>query len=501
MKLLLVFMNNEYRPFVPPTLVSLEGYIEAHGHEVEVFDTSFHAEILNLGNLERNIEAGFVFGVDYSGVGVEIKHDSLRDKFKQAIGDFRPDLIGFGVYGTTIEKADELARSAKEEFPGIPIIYGGPEVAVAPVTILQKGWVDLICIGEGEKALLDVCNRIDAGESDFSGIHNIWFLNDGDIHRSRLGAFIDLNDLPPPDWSSYAPYHHYGPIEGNVYRLAMVEFSRGCPYSCTYCESTTVKNMYAKDGITKYNRRKSPEKFVSDCEFLVNEYDVEFFYFTDGTFLTMPTPVLEELAHLFASRVNRPFLCLTSPTSVTEDRARLLKKMGCYQANMGIEAGDQDYRKDVLGRPGVGDDAIVRAFHAMQNQGIRTSAYNMIGMPWQDRKDVFKTIELTRKCAPTRTNLSIFMPFEGTILTDRLKEEGYISADTVLGDESSCTVDVPGDMSTEEILGLYRTFQLYCKVPRELFPLLEACEADNDTSRFVISKLRQIYLEDRGPTI
>lgn len=492
-KLLLVFLNNEYRPMVPPNLVDLEGYVKKHGHEVRVFDTSFYADVLNLDNIKRNVEVGSYFGVDYSKYGVSIKNTLSRDDLIKTIEEYKPDLIGFGVYGYTEKKADELAKAIKKRFKDIPIVYGGIEATINPEKSIAKEWVDMISLGEGEGALLDLCNAMDNDPQAIAAIPNVWTKINDKVIRNPMRPLIDPNELPQPDWSSYAPYQHYGPIEGKIYKLAMVLFGRGCPYSCSYCESVLIKEMYANSGMKKYVRHKSPVKFVDDCAHLVEKYGIEFFYFTDGTFLTMPDHVLEELSHLFKLKVNKPFLCLTTVPSVTEKRAKLLKEMGCFQVNMGIEAGDEKYRKQVLNRPNMTNDNIVSAFNAMKAVGVRVSAYNMIGIPWQDRAGVFETIELNRKCQPDRTNVSIYIPFEGTHLTERLKREGYITKETELGDETIATVNVPSDMSLEDIQGLHRTFNLYCKVPRELFPLLEACEKENETNKFVLSKLKDIY--------
>lgn len=496
-KLLLVFLNNEYRPMVPPNLVDLEGFVRKHGHEVRVFDTSFYADVLNLGSIKRNVEVGSYFGVDYSAYGVSIKEGSSTEDLLKAVADFNPDIVGFGVYGYTEKKADELAAAVKRKFRNVPILYGGIETTINPQKAIAKEWVDLICCGEGEGSLLDICNAIDNNSGDFSSIENIWVKDGGRVIRNSLRQLIDPDTLPLPDWSSYAPYQHYGPIEGRIYKLGMVMFGRGCPYSCSYCESVLVREAYFKAGIKKYVRHKSPEKFVNDCAHLVEAYGIEFFYFTDGTFLTMTDDVLEKLSHLFKSKVNKPFLCLTTVPSVTGKRARLLKEMGCFQVNMGIEAGSQRYRKEILNRPNMSNENIAKAFKAMKDAGIRVSAYNMIGIPWQDRNGVFETIKLNRRCRPDRTNVSIYIPFEGTHLTERLRKEGYVTKDTELGDETVATVKVPGDMSLEEIQGLHRTFNLYCKAPRVLFPLLRACEKESRVSKFVLEKLRDIYLPNK----
>ena len=492
MKLLLVFLNNEYRTFVPPNLSSLGGYVRRHGHEVKVFDTSFYSDVVNIGNIERNIKAGTYVGVDYSSIGVEHKKGTSDEAILDFIADYKPDLIGFSVYGYTVHIANKISKAVKKVYKDIPIIYGGIEVTLHPDKYIEKSYVDMICNGEGEKALLEVCNRIAFGR-DFTGIENIWVKENNEVKKSPIGQFMDMDDLVGYDWDPYEPYQHYSPFNGKLQKMAIVEFSRGCPYSCTFCESTTLKILHSDIGIKKYTRQKSPEKFVDECAHLVEKYGVEMFYFCDGTFLVMPDKVLRILAPLFKEKVNKPFFCLTTVPSVTEERAQLLKDMGCIQVNMGIESGDEQYRSEVLGRPNMTNEKIVNAFKIMRNVDITTSSYNMIGMPWQNRSGVFETIELNRLAKPDWINVSIFIPFDGTLLLKKLQDEGYVPEQLYIGDESQCTVPVPTDMSSDVIEALQRLFVLYCKVPKSLFPLLEKCETDKDLSSKVVHNLQKEY--------
>ena len=143
------------------------------------------------------------------------------------------------------------------------------------------------------------------------------------------------------------------------------------------------------------------------------------------------------------------------------------------------------------------NEKIVDMFKLLHKYKIRSSAYNMIGLPWQNRKDVFETIELNRKCNPTRTNVNIYIPFPNITLTKRLIKEGYINSESELTDESFVTNGISNEMTKEEISGIYRTFNLYCKIPKLLFPLLKVCEKNNIISQFVIKELRNIYLENQ----
>jgi len=479
---------------VPLNLSCLEGYVKKHGHEVKVFDTSFYADILNLSNIEKNVQSGSYFSVDYSKYGVHVIERSMRNDFLSMVDDYRPDLIGLGVYSYTEKYADDLARAAKERFHDIPILYGGIHCTTRPDKNIAKDWVDILCVGEGEIALLEVCDAIEEGRNDLGKIKNIWIKRDGKVQKMPMRALIDPNSIPTPDWSGYKPYHYYGPIEGKIYKLALTEFGRGCPNSCSFCEGVLVKELCLKSKIGRYVRHKTPKKFVTDCVKLIDSYGIEFFYIVDGTFLTMNDSVLEELAHLWSLRVKRPFLCLTTARSITDKRARLLKEMGCFQVNIGIESGSEKIRKETYNKPHVSNERMVNAFRAIRKHKIRTSSFSMMGLPWENRADVFETIELNRKCKPTRTNMSIYIPFGGTRLTEQMREMGYITDNTVIGDETSSTVKLVGDMTREELEGLHRTFNLYCKVPKKMFPLLNACEKDNETSRFVLKHMKRIYM-------
>ena len=83
--------------------------------------------------------------------------------------------------------------------------------------------------------------------------------------------------------------------------------------------------------------------------------------------------------------------------------------MKCLYINMGIEAGNPEFRKEILNvnRP---NKQILNAFKLVRKHGIYTSAYNVIGFPHETREDIFKTIELNRQCSPDSIYTQIFYP-------------------------------------------------------------------------------------------
>jgi len=79
------------------------------------------------------------------------------------VAGYKPDLVGFGVYSYTEDKADKLSRDIKNNFKDIPILHGGIHTTIKPKEVLSKDWVDMICLGEGELALADLCDAIEQG--------------------------------------------------------------------------------------------------------------------------------------------------------------------------------------------------------------------------------------------------------------------------------------------------------------------------------------------------
>ena len=95
----------------------------------------------------------------------------------------KPKIIGLGFMSSLYPIAKEVTRRIKERFPNIPIIWGGIHPTSAPEECIQD--VDYVCVGEGEQAIIDLCNALYTGAED-TDIPNIWANKDGEILRTSL---------------------------------------------------------------------------------------------------------------------------------------------------------------------------------------------------------------------------------------------------------------------------------------------------------------------------
>jgi radical SAM superfamily enzyme YgiQ (UPF0313 family) len=474
MKILFIYFNRYIRPRTQLSLSILETIIKQSGHETKIFDTSFYRELIDPSEITME-EAGI--HKKSRGLDIPLKNTDPYEDFKKTVEEFKPDLIAFSFYSVDIDLHQKFLTPIRKDFPGVKIICGGPTASINPYSCFDMGYVDMVCFGEGENILKEVCNRIDSGQS-IEDIRGLWIIKDGQIINNGLAPLTDLSTVPMQDWDSYNPIHIYGLFEGKAYRMGHAETMRGCPFNCSYCGSGSIKKAYADNGCPKYIRWKTPEQIVDECEMLKEKYNLEIFYFTVGTFTAMPITMLRKLADLYSKRVGLPFIALVHPMTINKEVAKLLKKMGCIHTSIGVESGVEEFRERVLNRR-MPDERIIKAVHLLRENGIHVSTYNILGIPGMDRNHIFKTIKLNKAARPHSSLVSVLIPFPDTEITKNLLKDRIIKEEDInIGTGLYPTLDIK-DMTRKEINGLFNTFNLYVKFPRILYPFIRLLEKEN----------------------
>src|SRR5437764_15048154 len=117
----------------------------------------------------------------------------------------------------------------------------------------------MICVGEGEGPLLDLCDALSTGK-DHTTIRNLWVKGHaGEIIKNPLREAVKLDALPMPDYSLFNDERFYFPLGGKMLRMGSVETHRGCPYQCSFCNSPGQVNLYKDANAGPFFRLKSVE--------------------------------------------------------------------------------------------------------------------------------------------------------------------------------------------------------------------------------------------------
>lgn len=333
------------------------------------------------------------------------------------IRDFKPDILAFSVLTGWQKPILDFCKKFKETNDVITIL-GGPHATYCP-NILKNECVDYICVGEGERSFPDFVNAMENRRS-VKGIKGIWYKKDGEIVSNGISELPDLDSLPPMDIDLYLKANKA--IKHQTRRQFSV--NRGCPYSCTYCNSATMHGIY--DG-SRHLRTKSPDRIMEEIEYVYNRAPFKVAAFTsDNLFLNKS--FLFEFLEKYKAQINLPFHCQMRAEFVTPEIARALKAGHCNSVSMGIESGSPRIRKEILGRQTT-NEQIIKACRYLMDAGIDINVNNMVAIPGETPDDVWETIALNREIGPTTAYCSIFQPYPKSPLTERLIRQGDLSED------------------------------------------------------------------------
>ncbi len=172
-------------------------------------------------------------GVDtYCGpeIFAEVVEGTINERLEdvaQRILALNPQVIGFSCYIWNISATKELIRLVKSRLPGAVVALGGPEVSYCAEKLLDgEPEVQYVLSGEGEKPFALLLNAISRGETP-ENIPGVCYRRDG--QAVTVPPCTPEDDPPSPYTSKYL-----SALKG---RIAYLETSRGCPYSCAFCLS------------------------------------------------------------------------------------------------------------------------------------------------------------------------------------------------------------------------------------------------------------------------
>ncbi|MBT5471884.1 MAG: B12-binding domain-containing radical SAM protein, partial [Nitrospina sp.] len=373
---------------MPNAISILSAVLKAGGFKnIDLFDTTFYGSKEDSKD-ENRVKTGQVQPFSFNEKGIKLKQSDMFQDFVKKIEQFNPDVIYASIVEDTFpifKKFMELIESRK-----ITVLAGGISPTSAPEIVARLSYVDFVCLGEGEGAILDLSNALEEGK-DPSDILNLWVKkNEAIVAKNPIRSALDVNSLPVQDLSIFEDFTLHRPMMGGIYRMAPVETQRGCPYACTFCNSPEKNVLYDDQNAGDFFRKRSMENVHTELKELIEKYRIEYIFFITDTFLAMSESEFDEFCEMY-SEFKLPFFMNTRPETITAYRAKKLKEVNCSRVNIGVEHGNQKYRADVVGR-NYKNEFAVNAFNLMYDAGISTVANSIIGYPDETRELVFDTI-------------------------------------------------------------------------------------------------------------
>ena len=495
-RVLFLYPNTFGMNMVPPAIAFLSALLKNEGHEVELFDSTYYDLSYGVNSEGLKAEHLNVVPFDLGSRGISMKTSDWRDDLSSQVNRFSPDLIAISStedmweLGLIIlaELKDYLAKQKS------PVIAGGVFPTFAPHLVINHPLVDIVCIGEGENALIELCLKINEGRS-YDSVTNLWVKNvDGSIKKNTISKPVDINKNPTIDLSLFEEARLYRPMSGRIYKMFPIETHRGCPFSCTFCNSPDQMKLYEKEAGGGFFRKKSMAIVHKELKYLKDELGCEYNYFWADTFLALNNQEFDEFCEMY-SDIRLPFWMQTRPETVSDEKIRKLAEVGLHRISFGIEHGNEEFRKKVLDRRWKNAD-IIEALKIPHRYDVQFSLNNITGFPGETRELAMDTVELNRQIDGDNANIYSFVPFHGTPLRKLCEDQGLVEHDTIARALTDKPMLEMPQYPIDEIQGLKKCFILYVKFPKSRWAEIRRAESDTREGNKLFSLLKAEFMEN-----
>jgi len=483
---------------LPIGIASLSAVLGGSGYQVKVFDTAFYAlsdkQDWDELRADRLMSKRIVNEEQYW----KVKTADVKKDLIESISECKPKIVGISISEPNYEISLMLTRLIKQHFEEVIIIAGGVFPTLSPEIVIEESSIDIVCLGEGETALLELCNRI-SNDKDYHNIEGLWVKYKGKVHKNSPGILHNINDLPNPDFSVFDEGLFYKPMQGKLYKMINIETSRGCPYNCTYCSSPKLKEFFLRNRGGNYYRSMNMGKIIEQIYYQIDEHSPEFIYFSSETFLAMNKKDFAMFVEEY-KKIRIPFWFQTRFETITEERVKALKEVGMFWLTLGVEHGNEEFRKNILKRT-CSNKSILEGISILNKYNVGASLNSMIGLPFENRELIFETIKLNKKLFEIDNklefNISMFVPFRGCELYDSCKQNGLLpdkaySAVSDLSDESVLNFSKE---YKQGLKGLMKTFNLYVKLPEKYYPRIKIAERSDEEGTAMFKYLSRFLQE------
>ena len=375
------------------------------------------------------------FGIEYSS----------EEELIEIIKNEKPDFIGFRAISANLRILSPLLSQVRKYCPDSLIMVGGPYVSEKNTDEFVNTEADAFFIGEAEASLLEVLKRVleNKDYSDVSGVainKEEYYVDGKPVFRFGRMDLVEFDNLGFPNYNLVNTDEYYKSYNWGYSRnkYALMESTRGCPYSCTYCHVIFGKKT----------RFRTPESVVDEIKTLINEQNITDIFFTDDIFNLNKKRATKIFDLIIAEKIK---IRIHFPNGLRGDimDEEFVDKMveaGVISVAYAFETPSPRIQKYM--KKNVQMEKLTKIVQYTCTKGIMVRLFFMYGFPTETEEDVNYTLEFMKQFKHVVSPYFFALKYyRDTEMYEQAQEEGF----------NISTLD-------NSAKGLYTEFQ-FCETP------------------------------------
>lgn len=391
--ILLITISDIARPYMMG-VATLKSCLDDHGLKGLCFDpvnAYFEKHPYPQESFLKNYSGDCFPFVKDEGEQVELRtqeekgiYQVLQEKIEQE----KPRYIGFSLVAGNYYLSFLLARKLKQDFPSIPIAFGGPAMSDKhPFDYHRIKFVDYFIYGEGEDHLVNILTQTKDQliEENRDGLTIRYSTEEQDgVHVNSKENPREKDDkLYLPDFSDFEAYQYY---RDYFKENQPITLSRGCPYKCTFCNVRRFSNTYINNPV---------EVCVEEIK-KYNQSGIENFMIVDSIINGNPKWLEEFCRSIIEQQLKFSWAASFRIQSGMTDPNyfKMLVEAGCHSMVIGLESASHNVLKDMKKYSNTKKlDEIFQTIRAIKKEvTININLQLIIGYPTETDEDFQNTL-------------------------------------------------------------------------------------------------------------
>ena len=339
---------------------------------------------------------------------VEIAEFTINEPLLKVMADIyrkKPRAVFFSMYIWNAEFVMALGKELKKVMPDVKIFMGGPEVSYDSCETLEKClWADGILRHEGEETFRELCGA----ELDCRNIDGVTYRSGGRIYENKDRPLIeDISSIPFP--------YTDDEMERLRGKLIYYESSRGCPFNCSYCLSSTVHSLRFRD----------LETVKKELLFFVR-HKVKIVKFVDRTFNADRKRACELMRFLVENADETTFHFEAAADLINDEMTEIFKNApkGLFQLEIGVQSTNSDTIRAIDRKTDF--EKIACAVKCIKSSGnVHTHLDLIAGLPYEGYESFKKSFNDVFVLEPDALQLGFLKLLKGTKISAEKEKYHY----------------------------------------------------------------------------